>query len=123
MRGWTVVNLGLMPYDILVLVGITDKEVARVLKKYGLGDEYEYLLQSGTVKGRYVWAEKAHAPVIRIFKPLTAESQWTLAHEAFHAISAILRKSGTPLSEDTDEIYAYALGHVIEQVNQGLRAH
>ena len=110
----------MMPYDILVIVGLTDKECDKVARKFGLQND---LLneERKTVHGRYVWAEGANCPVIRIFKPLSAETQWTLAHEAFHAISAILRKSGIPLSEDSDECYAYALGHVMKQVNKKLR--
>jgi hypothetical protein len=36
-----------------------------------------------------------------------------LIHEVTHAVAFILRERKTPLSEDTDEIYAYMMGDVV----------
>lgn len=40
----------------------------------------------------------------------------TIAHESFHVICRILGERGIPLNESTEEVYAYTLGYVMNQI-------
>jgi len=41
---------------------------------------------------------------------------FVLAHEVFHAVNNILRKKGVVLSNDSEEAFAYGIGHVVGQI-------
>lgn len=38
----------------------------------------------------------------------------TVAHEAFHVVSALMTAANIPMSEDTEECYAYNVGYIAE---------
>lgn len=45
----------------------------------------------------------------------------TIAHECLHAVSYFLRGKGVPLSNDTDEIYAYLFDFLFETIVKAKR--
>lgn len=55
--------------------------------------------------------------------PVTPSSIGTLAHEAIHAIDQIYQTMGVPFSAENDEIRAYAVEHVVEEVLKDFQKH
>lgn len=47
---------------------------------------------------------------------LTAESIGVINHEIFHLTYYIMHRAGIPLSDDTDEAYAYELDYISSQI-------
>jgi hypothetical protein len=41
----------------------------------------------------------------------------TIAHECFHMVFQIMDYIGSSLSEESNEIYAYHLGHIVKEVD------
>lgn len=48
--------------------------------------------------------------------PITPETIGTLAHETYHGILQIYNTMGVPISMENDEVVAYAMQYVIEEV-------
>ena len=47
-------------------------------------------------------------------------SKWYVAHEIFHCVDMILRQVWITLSEDSDEVYAYSIQSITEQLYKQL---
>ncbi len=48
-------------------------------------------------------------------------AKWHIAHEIFHCVDFILRQSWITLSEDSDEVYAYSIQSLTEQLYKQLK--
>ena len=50
-----------------------------------------------------------------------ANNKRDIVHECFHAISYTLRHRDIPLNDDTDEVFAYALGFLVDEILKNIR--
>jgi hypothetical protein len=50
-----------------------------------------------------------------------ANNKRNIIHECFHAISYNLRNRGIPLNDDTDEVFAYAIGFLVDEILKSWR--
>lgn len=53
--------------------------------------------------------------------PKSPEEISILNHEVFHVVRCIMLWSGTPLSEDTDEAWAYETGYISKQIYEHIQ--
>lgn len=111
-----IIPLVVYPFDVMVSIGQTDKELSLELLKYGIDDIRELLL-SETVRGRTIMFE-GNQTVIRL-KVFDAA---VLCHEVFHAVTFILSKVGIPLEVmKSDEAYAYLLEYIVGEVLKSVK--
>ena len=106
-----IIPLVIYPFDVMVSIGQTDKELSLELLKYGIEDISELIL-SETTRGRTIMFE-GNQTVIR----LKTFDVAVLCHECFHAVVFILSKVGIPLEVmRSDEAYAYLLEYLVGEV-------
>lgn len=116
-----IVNLGVFPFDVMVSIGQSDKQLCKNLDDTGMPfdkqdiDNLKYT--SNKCKGRYVLFSN-NASLIRIRNlPSTPNDYGTLSHEIFHAVSIILDHLGVKLVIETScEVYAYCIGYLTENI-------
>lgn len=71
-------------------------------------------------KGRTVYSQEHNSFFAWIpEKPKTAQDIGFLIHELFHSTYAVMLNIGIPLSDDTEEAYAYTMGYLTEKVLEG----
>ena len=106
-----IIHLVVYPFDVMVSIGQTDKELSLELLRYGIEDISELIL-SETIRGRTMMFE-GNQTVIRL-KSLDIP---LLCHECFHAVAFIFSKVGIPLEVmKSDEAYAYLLEYIVGEV-------
>ena len=54
-------------------------------------------------------------------RPRTAREHATLAHEAFHAVGHITRWAAIAHTEQTEEVFCHALGHLVNGILDGAK--
>lgn len=113
------VRHGGYPFDVLVAMGVTNEELAKVL------DEYEGLDKKGLksvlldrIGAGTTVMFRCGATIIRLRDKWDASTKAHnhLAHEVFHAVHFLMMRIGMRLSRDSDEAYAYAIGNLTEQI-------
>lgn len=106
-----IIPLVVYPFDIMVSINQSDKDLSIELIRYGIEDISELVL-SETTRGRTVMFE-GNQTVIRLRSLDTP----VLCHEVFHAVTFILSKVGIPLEVmKSDEAYAYLIEYVVGEV-------
>lgn len=120
-----VIPLVLFPFDIMVSVSQNDAQFRKSLMGHmppdcvkDLEDDPKILSLGYSTDGRTINFSTGHQTVIRLKKhPKTAKDHGVVAHEIFHAVSFILWRMGVNLEiEKTDEVFAYAIGYVTEEI-------
>ncbi len=114
-KEFRVIKMDLFPWDILFTVGTTEKEICDYfVKKCGFtpdAEEKSFLRIDNTNKQGRCVKFKNNAVLIWIRK----RDLGVLAHEAFHAVTAILETAGLKFSDSSDEAWAYAIEYVISK--------
>lgn len=120
-----VVNMDIFPFDIYFSIGETDREFKTGIRKYLYPADYISLkkcdeeiwkLEECTNGRCYHNFDTGHT-VIRVKEYKNAKNQGTLAHEIKHAVDYILwHHIGIKPKKNTEEVFAYAIGHVTTQV-------
>ena len=119
-----IIPLVIFPFDVMVSIAESDEQLTKYVKKHVLAEDFDQLHKDGVLTmekscdGRTVNTAVGHATVIRLKKyPKTPKDHGVLAHEIFHAASFILWRMGVHLDiEKTDEVYAYLIGYLTEQI-------
>lgn len=114
-----IIPLHVYPFDIMVSIGESDKELLPKLKRYGVSKESldsDVWQLSDTCKGRGTLFV-CNRSLIRIAEPpKSPHGKGLLAHELFHVVDFILRRIGIELGDDSFEAYAYLIGYLTEQI-------
>jgi hypothetical protein len=117
-----IIPLHIYPFDIMFSVGQTDKDFTKSLKLAlpkslykEMKDNTIFHLEPGC-RGRTAIHLSGGQTIIRLpSKPSTPQEFGTVSHEIFHGVDFIFNKIGIPLSEYSDEAYAYLIGYVTEK--------
>lgn len=124
-----IIPLVLFPFDIMVSIGQSDSQFQRSVRGHlppdclkDLETDPAILKLGHTTQGRTINLSTGHQTLIRIKNhPKTDQDYGTLAHEIFHAVSFILWRMRIDLGiEQTDEVYAYTIGYVTQQIYKKL---
>jgi hypothetical protein len=113
-----IVPLVVYPFDVMVSLGETDKELFDKLRKKGISeDELQEVVLKRTTLARYCLFD-CGASLIRMRNiPKTNSEYGHLQHEIFHAVSSILWSIGMKLEIKTsDEAYAYLIGYLTQEI-------
>ena len=117
-------NIPLDPYPYVLIVSFNEKDAALIayLQEYDLlKDETEWLKMDGRARhaGKaFINSDKGLA-LMRFNFPLSSshpDALGTVGHEAFHVAHMVLDAVGVNLSFDSDEAYAYLIGHIIKEI-------
>lgn len=116
-----IIPLVIYPFDVMVSIGQSDKELYPILKKFGVDTEDDNLLtHSNTQRGRTILF-KGNQTLIRMYESKTTPVWFgNLAHEIFHAVEFILERAGMKLTLDSDEAYAYLIGYLTRKIHEQL---
>jgi hypothetical protein len=117
-----IIPLVIYPYDVMVSVSETDRQLKSVLKKYGLDKEeelYKYSSPNKIAKSALFPGDQC---LIRIKNTPTTPSDWgNLQHEIFHVVTFIMWKVGMCLEiKISDEAYAYLIGYLTKAIYEKL---
>ena len=104
-------------YNDLIQIVLTDS-IWNYFKTYGIeGNEEEVKQYNGLT------ITKINNPNPYSFYVLFNDEEYNvscIAHEAFHVVSAIMRKINSPLNITTEETYAYLLSYLIDAFIEAL---
>ena len=118
-----IVPFGTYPFDLMVSIGQDDDQLGKVLDRYDLTEDdiRDCQYTSPTCQGRYVLFS-TNGSFIRLRKvPKTAYDYGILSHEIFHVVAGFMQRIGAKLKVGTsDELYAYLIQHITEQIYKRL---
>ncbi len=113
-----IIKLDIFPYDCLVAINKTPEQVQKVMIKYGkpLGqDQIDYMHTKKIDSAGYLFHNAYNVSIIYI-KSSTVKNTVTLyCHEQMHFIHHAIDKVGMKLTDETEEVYAYASEHLMNQ--------
>lgn len=98
--------------------GQSNTKIMSVLKKAGINDMPDLLPDSDPARGCTYCNGRTTALIVMGEWPERASQYNTLNHEIFHACDMTLRNAGFKLSNDSQEAWAYMIGHVSERIYQ-----
>lgn len=119
----SIVKLDIYNRDIMFSLGETDDEFAISIAdfQHNKGDLKKARIRNN-VLGR-CFISSCNAIVVRLpVFPETCEHFGTLQHEIFHAICFVMGRAGIPLSESSEEAFAYLFGYVTEKIYDEINA-
>ncbi len=111
---FTVLDMGVYPFDVLFTIGTTEEEVIEHMKtecSYELDEEERAAVNLKNKGGRTVvfkngalllWVKKGFVPVI--------------AHEVYHVVELMMETIKTPQNEHTSEPCAYLTEYLWRQI-------
>lgn len=110
-----LVSHGSYPFDILVAIYSTDKQVKNYLKKkcnYELDEDEERGIECPGV-GRTAMLSNG-ATVLRVEdRRSKGHFHATLAHEVFHAVEFLFNRVGIKHCDESSEAFAYQIGYIL----------
>jgi len=114
-----VIPWHVFPFEVMVCLGMDKEEVLKELEKYYIpDDEKEYVKMEGRGKTimfkggeTLIWMENYPRP-----------GSGVLAHECFHAIYFLLDKIGITIDGSSDELVAYMLEYLTNEIHKKLKA-
>lgn len=113
-----VILHNIYPYDVLVSLGQTDEQFRQTIINYQGKSVLKKIEEENKESLKIDGQGKAYTgeeciPFIRLKNyPFSLRDHGTLAHEIFHIAYFILNKSGMPLTEDSEEAYAYLIDYL-----------
>ena len=114
------IHMGMFDCAVRVVVG--EFTLAHGYVQWLYGDEPTIDEEQGLVRGRF-YSHAEMVPVVWIPRaPKTPREHATVAHEALHAAVWVLRTwASMPFSDDTEEAFAHALGHLVNGITEGAK--
>lgn len=112
------INISIYKTDLLVIVGGSKKERKKILLKYYSKREIDDLFDK-TVFHEATTIQHSSGSLILFFDENPKTSNFwmsVLAHEVFHAASFIMKRVDIPLSDDSEEAYAYLQQMIFEEI-------
>lgn len=101
-----------------IVVGLSDEELKVRLREYiSKPKEIQALVEDSRVDDGYqaMTAFLDGYSIIRFNSHEDVKDINMISHEAFHVVCSIMRHIDMPLSEDSEEAFAYLLGFIVEQ--------
>lgn len=108
------------PFDLMVSIGETAEQLERSLKRIGV--VYDPIDHCPPGAGRYVMEEDGTSIII-LHKLETPEDYGTLHHEIFHYVFAVVKRIGAKFSDSSEEMIAYFLGYITEEIMKSIIKH
>lgn len=107
------------PFDILVSIGQTDKQFINTVCKYlpeSVVSEFERDISifqfNPTTNARTTMLETGQTIIRMKSMPEKAKDHGIIAHEIFHAVEFLFRYVNIPLTDSSNEAYAYLIGFI-----------
>lgn len=106
--------------DILFHFGDV-RSLKRTLRKYHTQEQTEAIIAladiTNNTMGKCVYDQQNNVFVVWLPSlPQSVADMQFLSHEIFHAVCAIMIGIGVPLSDDSEEAYAYLTGYITRKV-------
>lgn len=117
--GFSVIKGSVWPYDVVVCLGVSEKEffdyMEAEFEKPFAEKDLEHL-RFDNIRGKSVIL--SNNALVLWLKEFPNKPEWYghLAHEIFHIADMILWKAGLSESEDSDEAWAYLIGWLTETI-------
>lgn len=112
-----IVSLVVYPYDVMVSIGETDKQLKKRLENYAIYDNniWRYSSPNKCAKSAIFSGDQC---LIRIKeKPVSPNDFGNLQHEIFHVVTFVMQRVGMDLKiKVSDEAYAYLIGYITKVV-------
>lgn len=117
MKKCFIVKLIIYPFDVLVSIGHTDKELQKILNNLGVFEGFDELIMNETTRGRTLMLD-SNQTIIRLkFNKNRNEFISLISHEIFHAVTFVLYKIGLEFDiNKSDEAYAYLIEYLTKQI-------
>lgn len=112
-----VLSLDLFPYECLVSINKTPKQVQKQLTEFGkpLSKEmYDYIKSKPANSAVYIFNPESATSVIFINAPSIERSISLFDHEKMHFLHHVFTKIGLTLTDSTEEVYAYSSEHLMK---------
>lgn len=112
-----VLSLDLFPYECLVAINKTPKQVPKQLTEYGkpLSREmYDYIKSKPANSAVYIFNPDSATSVIFINAPNIERSISLFDHEKIHFLHHVFTKIGMPLTDSTEEAWAYSSEYLMK---------
>lgn len=109
--------MGMYDFSIRCVIGEQEKALEYVAHIFE--DTVEEMPDSnrGYEARGVCYFQTGYVPIIWLPRyPETSREYATLAHEAIHAVNHLFDWAATPLSKDTEETFAHAVAHVINNI-------
>lgn len=113
-----ILPLRIYPFDVLISVGQTDRELKSVLNEYGeKRNDYQFLMNlDETVLARTAILP-SNRTIIRFNNDIPqSKLVGLIAHEVFHAVVYIMSRIGMKLKPCSDEAYAYLIDYMTQEI-------
>jgi hypothetical protein len=109
-----IIPLIIYPFDVMVSLGQSDKELESELLKYDI--EWDDIIKC-IGKGRFVLFPNNQSLIRLSICPKTNEDYGVLHHEIFHCTTMILDRIGMKfILQKSDEAYAYLIGYLTTEI-------
>ena len=112
------INFDTFDYRAVCVVG-PQKKLERYVQ-WAFSDK-TFSLQQKTYEGLFLSRDGVEPIVWIPCKPKTPKDYGTLVHECMHLVHYMMNWANISLTDDTDEIYGFVLGHTVNSIIRGLR--
>ncbi len=113
--------------EIAVAINMTGPEVYRQVKKVttdaatrkdalGVLVQWEKDTTTGNAQGAFAHMGKGYIALLSLKKGKWVTALGTIVHEMTHVTQWVLRERRVPLTEDTEEVHAYLVEDLVQQV-------
>lgn len=109
-----IISYVIYPFDLLVSIGESDKDVLSILEKRGVKGDENLITLNGR-KGRCIMFSGGQT-LIRIHRLKTPIDYSILQHEIFHAVQFLFERIGMPLTDSSSEAYTYLIGYITKEI-------
>ena len=112
-----IIPLVIYPFDIMVSIDESDKQLAEELKKFGIKKNLlGAISMPKTGSGKCIMFE-SNRTLIRLKRGNDKNLFISkIAHESLHAVSFIFQVIGIKLTDESEEAYTYLLDYIILQI-------
>ena len=119
---FAVVGYGGYPFDVLVAVGATPKQVAAKLKRLGATSWSESDVTYGGA-GNTTFSKEDHRTVVQL-RRFDHSPYWhgVLAHEVAHAVCFLMERVGIKMTDESEEAYTYAIQDITSKILKALQS-
>lgn len=112
-----LVDLVVYPFKVMVSVNQTNKDLKKTLKERNITDiNVEETYPNLTIGSCYMFPGNKILLRLNEFDKECGQCKGVLVHEAFHATHFVMDTTGMKLSFENDEVFAYLIGFLTEQI-------
>ena len=107
--------------NLVVFFGENRKNLHKKMAERLTKDDLDYFKGLNFQRGKAVGFNDAGVTILWLNKvPDSVDCLAVLNHEIFHCVCMILERVGVKYSEDSDEAYAYLIGHLTRKIYEKL---